>query len=366
MIRQIPKGVKLPKYPKSYLPFGFESTWRLKNLVLQNAIDEKPHYPYPDTKLLTGNRKFMLEYKKLTQWKHIDHDPHNIEIQTIKVKNKPLLIKEYQKLSTLMNRSGFIESSRSFNNHWEGGGHIHIDYAGMFGDIGYENDFGISAYLNSVIGDTAKYAGFEKNFSYNYTKYNNQKDFINNLFADFTHNIFVFLTNNPWIPWAFNAPNDNDTAKNPIVNEFNMFDEIDQIRDNGLQLTEKFTIDSKEWAVVLRPDLGTFEFRFFGMPKSYKELSLHIDVAQAIIKHCFDLTMAGTKLKPIYSIFGLQRITYRKALNGLKKICTTLNIPYDKVVEYDKVTNLRVRYAYQAGCEEAVLGWFEERECMLN
>lgn len=333
---------------------------------MQNAIDNRGDYPYPDINLLNSNRKFILEFKKLTQWGIIDSDPYNIEIPTIKVTNKRKLIKEFKKLSILMNKNGFIESSRSFNNNFEGGGHIHIDYGNMFGNLGYGNDYSIYEYLNrNGYRNYLRRPNYLRrtNINYDYSKYNNDKEQINDLFSNFTNNLIVFIINNPWIPWAFNAPNDNESAKNPITNEYDFFDDCNQIKDNGLQLTKDFTIDSKEWAITLRQELKTFEFRFFGMPKCYNELSLHIDVAQAIFKYCFDLTMNGIVLTPTYKRFDLSKITYKKALNGLKKSCLLLNIPYSKLVKYDKITNLRVRYAYHNSVndDESIT-----HECMLN
>lgn len=351
MNKSLPKP---PVYPKPYPKFGFESTWRWKNSALQDEIDAQIHYPYPDTTMLTNNRKFMSEYNKLSQWQPISNDPHNFELQTIEVKDKKLLILEFKKLSKLMNKFDCIESSRSHNNQLEGGGHIHVDYGAMFGNLGYGNDYSYHDYLNEIASmkkpiwrheELELFGSLRQNF--NYSKYNKDKEYINNLFADFMWNLFAFISNNPWIPWAFNAPNDNDTAKSPLLNLSGLANDLCDIRTRGLQRTKDFTSDHKEYAIVLRQELQTFEFRFFGMPKNEKELLLHIDLAHAIFKHCFELTMKGIKLKLRYSPHELMGISYRKALNELKKVCSQLKIPFSKVEKHGKVNNLIIRYAYQ-------------------
>lgn len=367
---------KAPSYPKPYPKFGFESTWRCKNIALQDQIDERTNYPYPDTSMLTTNRKFMSEYRKLSQWQPIGNDPHNFELQTREVKDKKLLIQEFKKLSIIMNKFDCIESSRSHNNHLEGGGHIHVDYGDMFGDLGYGNDYSYHQYLNEIKCDVSRkvfldhdhlnyLSLFRQNF--NYSKYNKHKEYINNLFADFTWNLITFMMNNPWIAWAFNAPNDNDTAKSPLLNSGGVERDIEDIRSIGLQRTKEFTIDHKEYSVVLRQELQTFEFRFFGMPKCEKELELHIDLAHAIFKYCFDLTVKGVKLRRKLSPYDLMDITYRKALNELKKVCTQLKIPFTKVERYGKVNNLFIRYAFQkASVESKIALFYTDDENMLN
>jgi hypothetical protein len=329
----------LYKFPKTQPMIGFESTWRYKNVLRQKALDESQEDNYPDVLELTNNDSFMQEYRKLKQWDTVQADPHNIEIPTNKVTSKRALLADFKRLSKLMDKYGYIESSRSFNNNFEGGGHIHIDYGEIFGNLGAGNDYCLMGALPEILLDLR------------YSKHDFDKKHVNAMFALFTQNIYNFIINNPWIPWAFNAPNDNICAVNNLICE-NLEKDYRMIRNTGLQLTSDLTIDIKQWAITLRPSKNTFEFRFFGMPKNANELSLHIDLAQAIFKHCYDITMLGKSkaIKPIYKDWkDLTDISYKKSLAGLKEVCKTLNINYDDLVTHGKIENLKIRYAYHQG-----------------
>jgi len=338
------------KYPKN-VAFGFESTWRLTNKRLQDMYDSIHHRSdgYIDVAILKNNKRFMNAFGKLTCFSPLDNDPHNIEIPTLKLTNKNKLIDEFGKLSTLMTRSGFIESSKSHNNNLEGGGHIHIDFLGIFGDLGYNNDYKYTDHIKRY----GRFYGFsDRNrlTNFNYTKFNDNKEEINHIFALFTHNMFTYVLNNPWLPWAFNAPVDNDNAKLYVANNFAQ--NIRDIEKEGLQLTRKLTIDRKTYAVTLRPDLGTFEFRFYSMPKTPSELSFIIDLTRAYHKHCFNLTMAGIKLKPIYSnneYLGklLTKIKISTCIKGLENMCKDLGMDFSKIEKFGFIDNLEMRYAYQ-------------------
>ena len=344
-------------YPKDVY-FGFESTWRMKNAEKQKAHDENDNDEYIDTNLLTNNPRFNEEFKKLTVWEEVANDPFNIEIPTKKINDKAKLLKEFGLLSKLLAKHDFIESSKSVNNHYEGGGHIHIDYTEIFGDLGYGNDFHYIDFLckQAGYGDYSSY-GFKRSFAnLNYSKFNDSQKAINKVFALFTHNMFTFMQNNPWIPWTLNDPNDNENAM--VYAKPNLAKNIRVIEKIGLQLTRPFTIDVKTYAVTFRPDLGTFEFRFFSMPKNSRELDYHLELVKAIHKHCFDLTVRGIKLKAIYSTDKkkgklLTTVTYRESINGLKKVCKLLNVSFDKLDKMNKLNNLKIRYAYhQAYLEE--------------
>ena len=328
----------LIKRPKN-IPFGFKSTWRFKSHDEQKHFDENIANvdsiatQFMEESVLTKKRKFMSEFKKIKSFDEVQSDPYNIEIPTKKIKTLRSCLSDFTRLAKLMNEYGYIHSSRSFNSHLEGGGHIHLDYQEIFGDVGYRSHIQKEFWL----------------YTYEplrFTKFNNNQDEIKELFVLFTKNLFYYISNNPWIPWAFNAPNDNTCGR--IMTTYSMFEEnMRSFEHNALNKIDKNAFTSKCWAITLRPEYGTFEFRFFGMPKTAKELTLHVSLAKAIFMHCLVLTMKRIKLKPVYSKWeDLTKITYKKSLQGLKNCCTELNISFDELERMGKVNNLELRYAF--------------------
>jgi len=325
----------LIEYPKN-IRFGFESTWRLKNKERQKNIDDNGSYL--DKTELTKNKKFMTKFAKLDQFREIDVDPYNIEIPTVKVVNKKLLLDQFTKLSKLMDEYGYIESSRSFNNNFEGGGHIHIDYTGIFTKLGYGVE--LNLWLKKIFNHTDETLnklgmGSEPTSSVFFAP-----------FSLFVHNLNTFIINNPWIPWTFNDPNDNLNAINNIINN-SLNKDIVQIKKDGLMRSANLSIDIKKWAITVRPEFGTIEFRFFGMPKNADELETNIDLAMAIYKYCFDLTAKGIKLESHYKSWkDFRNISYPQATRGLRKVCKLLKIDYNKLKDTGKVNNMKIRYAF--------------------
>lgn len=324
------------KVTRKTLPFGFESTWRYRCEHKQKQFDEVNAGSCMESEPLTKDRAFMSQFDKLKQWRRIATDPYNIEIPSIKVTNKTALLKDFKKLSLIMAKKGYIESSRSINNNFEGGGHIHVDYSEIFGDLGYNNHYSVA--------DTYRFLYMP--ICLDYQMHNDNKKLANETFALLVENVTNYIINNPWVPWAFNAPNDNECGKNNILNT-RLKTDIARIRAIGLQECSKFRIDMKEYAVVVRPELGTFEYRFFGMPKDAYELDLHINVAQGMVKHCLKLTLEGKKIERKYHNWReLTQISYKKSLGGLRVFCKEMNLKYSDLVKTGKINNLAIRYAY--------------------
>lgn len=155
----------------------------------------------------------------------------------------------------------------------------------------------------------------------------------------FLKNIGIFMSNNPWLNWALNDPNDNINA-NSLVNSFsfnNIQESVALAPDrkskkfkNAKTPLEFFMIDplntmmKKMFAVRYNFCFDTIEFRIFNMPISQEEHLFHYNVAMAIYNYCLKLTLEKKALKLIIQDYHNYFFLDRNFVNLFLK--TTLGV----------------------------------------
>jgi hypothetical protein len=175
-------------------------------------------------------------------------------------------------------------------------------------------------------------------------------------------NIGLYLTNNPQLNWAFNDVNDNINANNlllpnskrlrlrSITNFKGNPDYLkpflnDRFPYRAFILNPLITDLFKNYCVRYNEDYDTVEFRIFDMPNDLDRHLLHYDVAMAIYKHCYKLSVKRKMIKPKF-MDGNQVIQLKqnKALVMLKQSMKELGIAYKRVKDLED--NIATRYEW--------------------
>ena len=306
--------------------FGFESTWRFDKSLkhIQEYVDNDMYFladPTEPYKFLIESPKFKKTKEKLNLFDDIYLDDGNIEIPTKVVTSKEKLLKQFGKLITLMKEHNMVPSSASHNNNFEGGGHIHI---------GYDKIINIHGNNIPEYDDVIK----KKN------------EFISLLFENLT----TFTINYPTVAWALNAPEDNINAMSCLQNK-TLKRGINMVKATKKSFSYAIGtgISSKCYAISLRYDLKTFEFRFFTMPKTVEQLEFQIDLAQKIFKYCFDLTNKGIALEAKYTKPSeYVGFTVEEAVANVKESAKLLSIKYANLVKFGRIKSLKDRFKLEA------------------
>lgn len=269
----------VPKLYKGLMPVKFGV--ELTYRLKENLVEFFPNY---DEILLNFYRKVGIEYYKHHMDGGSDLGASHAELPTdiIKPEETKDFINKFDNLLKLLDKTNiFMPSSKNIMREYsrEGGGHIHMDVEFL------------------------------------------ERDFINK----FHRNIRTFHLNNPWISWTFQNPYDNYSSC------------LQRFEDDFGNMS------NYTWSTVdYQEDLDTFEFRYFMMPRTTKELKLHLKLAGKIYKYCYSLTAEGHDIKD--NKIDFEKVKLTDSLNGLKKTMQLLKIPYQELVECGKISILKKRY----------------------
>ena len=146
----------------------------------------------------------------------------------------------------------------------------------------------------------------------------------------FLRNMAIYMTNNPWLNWGFNDPNDNINANSLLVKDTheNIFNSIqlwngsEEDFDVKCSAKTKQSINTFRWsenpykifkeiqleiclfkhfAIRYNRKYDSLELRIFDMPSTLKQHILHYDVAMAIYNRCYDYTKRKEEIGVIFT-----------------------------------------------------------------
>jgi hypothetical protein len=314
------------KYIKPTL--GFEATYRLSKdmAIMQEAIDKCG----VDEELyitLIEHDSVDAKIKALNIFTYFQTDCNNMEVKTDKVKpsQRRTLISEFGKLNKILEKVHMVPSPLSHDGNLEGGGHIHLDYTNLF-DLPTWDSWGMGG---------NKLAFFTK----------------------FYQNLCTIANNYPSLIWAMNSPYDHINAKVPLNNKFfnkGICDLFKFAKDyptgNGFKfkgIAQTNLLLSKEFAIVMRPIYGTFEFRFLTMPTSKEQLMFHIELVESMYKKAFDATEADESITLCFELSDIHKLTQKQAMANLKAAAKYLGLDYKKFVQFGRVKSLKQRYVHE-------------------
>lgn len=286
----------VPKLHKGLMPVKF-------GVELTYRLKENLAEFIPDYAEILSNfyNKVGLEYYKHHMDGGGDSGTSHAELPTdiIKPEDTKDFINKFDNLLKLLDKTNiFMPSSKNIMREYsrEGGAHIHMD-------VGFlEHDF----------------------------------------IERFHRNIRIFHLNNPWISWTFQNPYDNySSCLQRFENDFG-------------------NMSSYTWSTVdYQNGLDTFEFRYFMMPRTTKELKLHLKLAGKIYNYCYNLTAKGHDIED--SKINFEKVKLTESIQGLKKTMQLLKIPYQELVDCGKISILKKRYKNHNPKHESFLD-FDVRE----
>lgn len=134
--------------------------------------------------------------------------------------------------------------------------------------------------------------------------------------------LYKFIENNKYISWYFLDPFDNTSCNNEI---YKLIFGI-----NHYVRTSKFKL------INIRNKDEYLEFRFFEMPETKKELSLHIDFLLKLIDF---ILSTKEKIKT-----NLKTPNY--CIEQMKELCKKIGIDYQLLIDFGKEENLITRFSY--------------------
>lgn len=301
---------------------GFESTWRYKDPGTCLKLDK---YDDISSDVLTSDIEYIRKFSALSLWKRTSSDPHNIEIQTVpfSIHEERELGTQFSKLENLLSEYGLTMSSVSPYSSYEGGGHIHMDLSLNFGSLESLTDYASKEEYSKCL----------------------------KLASRFIRNMIVWTVNHPWVPWAFNNPNDDHNAKNPCFNPWLRSNLQEFVNSNNSRYTEKngrlLTITQKNWATIFRSAYKTIEFRFFSMPKNAKQLQFNIDFSRAVFKEVYNITLAGIDMPIKYDCASVVKIKEIFAKKSLSQTLERLGLSVKKARSFGLYDNISTRYIFE-------------------
>lgn len=163
----------------------------------------------------------------------------------------------------------------------------------------------------------------------------------------FLINIAIFFTNNPWLNWGFNDPNDNWNANSLLTPTYYNNPWFLQVFGSDAPL-EKFIKDpltydvNKEYAIRYNGYYKSIEFRIFDMPTTLKQHLLHYDVAREIYNYCLKLAKKGEIIELKYKSMDDYTFTEKEAISNFDKVMTFLKISKNRTAKMR--TNIKTRY----------------------
>jgi hypothetical protein len=176
-------------------------------------------------------------------------------------------------------------------------------------------------------------------------------------------NIAILLSNNPWLNWALNDPNDNINANSLLCKSI-----TEKVEDclsylSKIKVTKKikqaespleiFLTDpihanlNKNYAMRYNHVYDTVEIRIFNMPLSLEEHLFHYNIAMAIYNFCLNITEQGNILIQRYQTE--QNYTFLEGRLMDKKIIsclTELGITPTRAQINKMLHNVQTRYKW--------------------
>lgn len=249
-----------------FVKVGFEFTAAVKPtlLITNPKLSYEIRWPYNEETIVT-KEGWATDTSELP-WirKNFQSDDCGCEIPTPIITKKSDIEKYYNQFMDFVNRSNLTTDINQANNSL-GAGHIHLDLSYL------ERDIKVS----------------------------------------FLKNIGIFMTNNPWLNWALNDPNDNINANSMAGNCV-----FKKVTDSAILFPDKkskkfknaktpldiFLIDPlntlfiKKFAVRYNSSYDTVELRIFDMPNTLEEHLFHYECAMAIYNYCLDVAVSDMEI----------------------------------------------------------------------